>query len=86
MLACLPTWPGPGKIPFMNRPFWRDWIAGMANICNIFPPPPPMPGPVSNAEIARLNEKALADDWNAVGGDMRKAMAALEEEKRKGTI
>ncbi len=64
----------------MKSSFWRDWAAGMASIFNIAPPPPRLP--VSDAEAARLNEKALADDWNAVGGDMHKAMAALEEEKR----
>ncbi len=61
--------------------FWRDFIDGMASIFNLAGSPPPRL-PVSNPEIDRLNKQSLADDWNAVGGDMRKAITALEEKKR----
>jgi hypothetical protein len=64
----------------MKTSRWRNFLIGAGSIFSLAPTPPRLP--LSDAEAARLNEKALGDDWGAVGGDMRKAMRALEEKKQ----
>jgi hypothetical protein len=64
----------------MKIPSWlRSFMIGAGSLFQLAPPPAPKP--LDAREAAAFNENAIAGDWRAVGGDMRRAIDALERKK-----